>query len=97
MSSSSLVKRMDEHVTANGLTHQVEAMSVSEAKERLREFDVVLVCPQVRFELAGLRQIAEPLGIPVADIPAPTYAGMKGVEVIKLAESLVVAESETAN
>ncbi|PWI06677.1 PTS sugar transporter subunit IIB [Streptomyces sp. NWU339] len=94
MSTSLMVRKMEEYMTANGLVGVVDAVSVAEAKERIRECDVVLVAPQVRFELAGLHQIAEPLRIPVGGIPAPIFAGMKGEEAVRLAQDLIAQAAE---
>ncbi|KAL0264033.1 UNVERIFIED_CONTAM: hypothetical protein PYX00_010952 [Menopon gallinae] len=51
MSTSMLMDRVKKYMQDKNLEGDVVALSVTEAKEKLKDYDVVLVGPQVRFEL----------------------------------------------
>lgn len=52
MSTSMLVKRMQAYAESTNTEVNINAMSISEAKEKIKknEADVVLLGPQVRFQ-----------------------------------------------
>ncbi|ARU91680.1 PTS system cellobiose-specific IIB component [Spiroplasma clarkii] len=85
MSTSLLVNKMLSYTGMNGIDCIVEAVPVSEAKQMLSEWDVILVGPQVTYALTELKQMTKK---PVAVIPPQIYATAKGKETVELAVKL---------
>lgn len=83
MSTSILEKNMNTYITEQKLGFTVKAMSSGEAKENMRDYDVVLLGPQVRFME---REFKEAEGAkPVAVIPPQVYGLMQGPATVELA------------
>ncbi|MGN8245189.1 PTS sugar transporter subunit IIB [Cellulomonas soli] len=88
MSTSLLVANMRKFA-APGDT--IEAVSFSEVAERLGEFDVVLLGPQIRFRLAEAQQLAGAQGKPAGVIDMRVYGTMDGASALAQATSLLAA------
>ncbi len=88
MSTSMLVKKMQQAAESQNLTTQIEAHSVSSFAEKIEEFDVCLLGPQVRFQLEALRPLAEQLGKGIDVISPLDYGMMKGDKVLEQALTL---------
>lgn len=86
MSTSLLVNKMLTYARMNQLECVVDAVPVSEAKQILNDWDVILVGPQVAYSLAELRGITKK---PVEIIPPQFYATAKAKETVELAMSLI--------
>lgn len=56
MSTSLLVTRMDKTAVARGMDVEIEAMPVAKASDVLTEWDIVLLGPQVRFQLKSFEE-----------------------------------------
>lgn len=80
MSTSMLVKKMKEAADEMGLQTDIAAYPVAKAKEVSAEADIVLLGPQVRFQLAKLQG---ELSCPVAAIDMAAYGLMDGKAVMK--------------
>ena len=78
MSTSMLVQKMRAEAEKRSLAVEINAYPVAEIEQQLAQADVVLLGPQVQFELARLSEISAPLGKPVAVIDMMDYGTMRG-------------------
>ncbi|MEQ6277354.1 PTS sugar transporter subunit IIB [Kluyvera huaxiensis] len=90
MSTSMLVKRMREHAEAVNNPANINALAISEAKEKIKknEVSVVLLGPQVRFQKNEIEAISQGK-IPVAVIDMKSYGQMDGKTVFEKACQLL--------
>ncbi len=90
MSTSMLVKRMREHAEAVNNPANINALAISEAKEKIKknEVSVVLLGPQVRFQKNEIESISQGK-IPVAVIDMKSYGQMDGKAVFEQACQLL--------
>lgn len=88
MSTSLLVKKMQEAAKKQGIEATIAAYPESELRKRLEGLDVALLGPQVQYKLAEDKKICEPAGVPIAVIPMMDYGMMNGEKVLKLALDL---------
>ena len=83
MSTSILVKKMQEAAKADRFDCEIAAYPTSEAKDKAADADVILLGPQVRFQA---KKIAEQCpGRPVEPIDMRLYGRMDGAGVLKFA------------
>lgn len=84
MSTSLLEKSIKDY--ASSINEQVEVIAKpsNEAREIVKEYDIVLLGPQVKFMENQFKQVAG--SIPVVVIPPHIYAMAKGDECFKLAK-----------
>ena len=87
MSTSLLEKAMNDYMAENKIKGSAIAKGSAQAKGELKEYDVVLLGPQVRFLLASFTELAGK--VPVAVIPAADYAMAKGENVYNFAKELM--------
>lgn len=85
MSTSVLVKKMEAAAKEKGKDADIAAYPISELDRLVEGVDVVLLGPQVGFQLAKAKQICDPKGIPVAVIPMKDYGMCNGMGVLKFA------------
>ncbi len=81
MSTSYLVRKMEESAKEQGFDVTISAHSVSEAKSVGADADIILLGPQIRFNLANVQQQLP--GIPVSVIDMKMYGTMNGAAVIE--------------
>lgn len=89
MSTSMLVKKMQQAADEQALKTMINAISISDIEEYLQEYDVVLLGPQVKYELARITELAAPLNKPVAVINMMDYGTMRGDKVLETALTLI--------
>ena len=89
MSTSLLVKKMQEEAARRGLDTDIRAYGASEFDIQMPHYQVVLLGPQVKYMQAELAERASPLGIPVAIINMMDYGMQRGDKVLDHALSLV--------
>lgn len=90
MSTSILVRNMQQAAQELGVDAQIVAKSLTEAKkEGLDGIDVILLGPQVGYELKNVKAIAG--DIPAAVIDMKEYGSMDGKKVLKSAYKLMKA------
>ncbi|MEZ8824672.1 PTS sugar transporter subunit IIB [Vibrio sp. 10N.261.55.A7] len=89
MSTSMLVKKMEQSAASRGIECHIEAQSVSSFNEVIADFDVCLLGPQVRFQLEELGKTAAEHGKNIAAISPQDYGMMKGDVVLDQALSLI--------
>lgn len=88
MSTSMLVKKMQDTANKEGKDYDFEALALSEAETKVDEVDVILLGPQVRFQKAQVEKVANGK-VPVDVIDMQQYGMMDGEGVLKHAESLM--------
>ncbi|MFV0254661.1 MAG: PTS sugar transporter subunit IIB [Erysipelotrichaceae bacterium] len=90
MSTSILMKRMKKYWCDKNIELIVEAVGLSTNNlEIAKEFDIVLVGPQISYRLA---EIAEETGLPTGKIEPFDYAMANCANIMKLAEKLYTKE-----
>ncbi len=80
MSTSMLVAKMKKAAEAGSMDVSIEAKSLSEAKAEISEADIVLLGPQIRYELNNVKKIAG--SVPVEAIDMRDYGMMNGEKVL---------------
>lgn len=91
MSTSLLVKKMQEATQAQGKDYEIFACPASEADQKLttQKIDCVLLGPQVSYMKADFEKKLEGKNIPLSVIPMQDYGMMNGKKVLELADSLM--------
>lgn len=89
MSTSLLVKRMQEAADAQDFDYNIFAVAQAEYKQRMKEADIVLLGPQVRFLLSDAKEHAKQYDIPVDTIDMVAYGMVDGKAVLKQAMDLL--------
>lgn len=89
MSTSILVNKMKEAANKNGIEAQIEAVSLENFENKLNEYDVFLLGPQVRFKKNELLPKAQAVGKPLEVINTTDYGMMRGENVLKFALKLL--------
>lgn len=87
VSTSMLVKKMQEAAAADGLQCTIEAFSQAEAKEKGANADCILLGPQIRF--AKDKVAAACPGVPIDAIDMKIYGRMDGKGAIAVAKKLM--------
>ncbi len=90
MSTSLLANNITKEAIGRGMDVTVEAMSTSALNEALwRSADVVLVGPQMRYQLEEIAAKGAQYHVPVAAIPPQDYATANADHVLEQAQTLV--------
>ena len=87
MSTSMLVKKMQESAKELNIDASIEAKSLSDAKAEISEADIILLGPQIRYELDNVKKIAG--NTPVEAINMMDYGMMNGKKVLEHALSVI--------
>ena len=87
MSTSMLVKKMQEAAKAENYDCTIEAFSASEAATKAADADVILLGPQIRFQQKKIA--AEVPGVPVDSIDMRMYGRMDGKGALAQAKKLM--------
>ena len=62
MSTSILVNKMKEAANKNGIEVQIEAVSLENFENKINEYDIFLLGPQVRFKKNELQEKSKCIG-----------------------------------
>lgn len=89
MSTSVLVRKMQEAAKEKGKDCDIKAYSVSHVERELDNMDVALLGPQVGFQFDKIKALCDSKNVPVAIIPSADYGMCNGMNVLKLAYKLV--------
>lgn len=89
MSTSLMVKKMQEAAKVRGIEAEITAKSVRDYKACVADFDVALLGPQIRYKLAECQQIAAAAGKKVECIDMMAYGTLKGDKVLDQALALI--------
>ncbi|MBQ7497408.1 MAG: PTS sugar transporter subunit IIB [Selenomonas sp.] len=87
MSTSMLVKKMQEAAAAENFECEIAAYPTAEAKDKASDADVILLGPQVRFAKSKVEAACP--GIPVEPIDMKLYGRMDGKGVLETAKKLI--------
>ncbi len=85
MSTSILMKKMEEYWKQQGEELEIKAVGLSEYKEAADKFDIIMVGPQVAYRI---KEIKENTGLPCEAIPSLDYAVSNCPNIMKLAKKL---------
>ncbi|NIY49567.1 PTS sugar transporter subunit IIB [Cedecea colo] len=89
ISTSMLVEKMKQAAVSRNIAVEITAVPVSDFEQIVTEADVILLGPQVKFQLQSLSSAAAPYGVPVAAIDMMQYGSMQGDKVLDHALSLL--------
>lgn len=87
MSTSLLIEKIEKAGTEQEIETTVDARPVDDVKNHLKEKDVILLGPQVRFKEKQIKTLVNDQ-IPVAVIDMSAYGTMNGEKVLQQALSL---------
>lgn len=87
MSTSVLVRKMQDAANEMGFECEIQAYPASQANEVGKDADVMLLGPQVRFELNKVKALCP--NVPVEVIDMRSYGTMNGKAVVELARKLI--------
>lgn len=88
MSTSLLVERMKKAANRRELNVKIEAHSVEEIDRQLKDSDVILLGPQIRYKKKELYKKAEEEKVPIAIIDMQAYGATDGEKVLDQALDL---------
>ncbi|WP_110953502.1 PTS sugar transporter subunit IIB [Anaerosinus massiliensis] len=88
LSTSLLVNKMKAALTEEQKDWRIEAHPIAETEDFIKDFDVVLLGPQVGHKLNNLKKDFGSYGKPIAVINPMDYGMGRGKEVIAYAEKL---------
>lgn len=89
MSTSLLVNKMNSSAKEQGIDVEVFAIGQAEVKDNLKNVDVILLGPQVRYMLNNIKSEADKNGIAVEVINSLDYGTMNGKAVLQQALELM--------
>ena len=81
MSTSMKKTKMKKAAQADGVEVSIEAKSLADAKKEIQEANIVLLGPQIRYELENVKKLAG--SVPVEAIDMRDYGMMNGEKVLK--------------
>ena len=87
MSTSMLVKKMQDAAKELNIDTSIEAKSLADAKKEITEADIILLGPQIRYELDNVKKVARTT--PVETINMMDYGMMNGKKVLEHALSII--------
>lgn len=88
MSTSLLVKKMEEAAKEKGKEVDIKAYPILDMERLIGEADVALLGPQVGYQLSKAKEICGQQGVPVDVIPMADYGMCNGMNVLKFAFQL---------
>lgn len=88
MSTSLLVSRMQKAAEVRGIEAKIWAVSQAEYENAMKECDVCLLGPQVKYLLKAAQKVGEQNHVPVAVISNIDYGMIDGEKVLNFALSL---------
>jgi cellobiose PTS system EIIB component len=96
MSTSLIARSVQTVALKEGKNDYVKAMDQDSAEHNIKDFDVVLIGPQLRYILTKFQKIADVYGIPVAVMEQTDYGRCNGEAILRFAEELVQKNLEKA-
>lgn len=85
MSTSILMKKMQAYCASKGEELEIEAIGKGDLEEHWRNYDCVLIGPQISY---ALDEIRESIDIPAEKIPTLDYGRGNAENVMKLAHKI---------
>ena len=84
-STSLLVAKMQEYCEDNGKEYTIDAMGVETGKQVMDEWDVLLLGPQLQFQIDSIRSLTTKR---IEVIPPQIYGLVDGQAAVELAEEI---------
>ncbi|WP_437612373.1 PTS sugar transporter subunit IIB [Erwinia sp. V71] len=94
MSTSMLMQKMEKSAKEQELDVLVEAVSFDDFADKIDEFDVCLLGPQIKYKFAEFQTLAAEKNKPVAVINTMDYGMMNGKKVLQDALALIHSRGE---
>ncbi len=94
MSTSVLVKKMNEYAVSNNLNCTIEAYSETEIASRVKNLDIVLLGPQIKYMKSRVEGICKPLNVPVMVVSNVDFGRMDATHVLTEALALLSMNNE---
>ncbi|MBQ3411237.1 MAG: PTS sugar transporter subunit IIB [Bacillus sp. (in: Bacteria)] len=91
MSTSMVVRKIKEEAMKQGKYYKIKAVDSERVKLEIKNADVVLIVPQVKYLFPAVEFLANSYNIPVAIIDQRDYGMCDGLRVLKQAEQLALA------
>ncbi|EMT39532.1 MULTISPECIES: PTS sugar transporter subunit IIB [Thermoanaerobacter] len=88
MSTSLLVEKMKKAIKPEHGEIIINALPTDQFEESVKDYDVVLLAPQVRHKRGDFEKITKELGIPMEVINPADYGMVRGEKVLNLALKL---------
>ncbi|TDT72480.1 PTS system cellobiose-specific IIB component [Hypnocyclicus thermotrophus] len=88
MSTSIVVRKMKQEADKRGLEIEIDALGLENFHDKLNEYDVFLLGPQVRFKKNELTEIAKKHNKVVEVIDSRDYGTLNGAKILDFALSL---------
>ncbi len=85
MSTGILMKKMEKYAVEQGFNLQIEAIGMSSYEEVCKNYDVILLGPQVSYKKAEIEEVTQ---MPIAVIAAYDYAVGNVANIMKQVEEL---------
>lgn len=95
-SSGFMAQKMRQAAKKKELEYQIRAVSESEAKDYMKEYELLLVGPHLRYKLDSIRKEAVDFGIRVEVIEEDIYGKLDGERMLEQVEDWL-SESEEEN
>lgn len=89
MSTSILVRKMEEAAEAKGVETEIWAVAQDKAPSEMERADVLLIGPQMKFMKKKYSKIADEVGIPLDVIESVAYGRADGEAVLNRAIDLM--------
>jgi cellobiose PTS system EIIB component len=89
MSSSLLVTKMINSAQEQGIDAKIIAVGDGAVEKEIKNADVLLVAPQIRYRMSKFKEFGKQLNVPVDMINTMHYGTCNGAEVLKHALSLI--------
>ena len=89
MSTSLLVVKMEKAAKEAGIEAEIWAVSTDAADSNMANADVVLIGPQIRFQLPEMKKKGAKYNIPVEAIKSIDYGMCSGPKVLDFAMKLI--------
>lgn len=88
MSTSLLAEKMKKEVISQNKDYSIKAVAVEKLKNEIENADVILLGPQIQYELKKVNQLVKDKNIAVGVIQPMSYGLCDGKAVLKQAEDL---------
>ncbi|WP_368901729.1 PTS sugar transporter subunit IIB [Oceanobacillus oncorhynchi] len=89
LSTSMVVKKMQESAKIKGVDVYIEAVPESDLKKTSKDTHVILLGPQISYKLNRFKELYQPQGIKVEVISGADYGMINGEKILQDALSLM--------
>ncbi|WP_306765430.1 PTS sugar transporter subunit IIB [Oceanivirga salmonicida] len=89
MSTSILVNKMREEAKSRGINVEIWAIAVNRFEDEFSKADVILLGPQIKYQLKSFKELAESKGKKIDVIEMIDYGMVRGDKVLEKALELM--------